>query len=302
VKNTTGILLNLPIPKTVGLNAPQQNAGEVQNKGWELTLGYKGSIGNDFKYSARFDLSDVKNEIIDLKDADWENQDNDNRILAYHVGQPIGAFYGYEYEGIFQSEAELNSHATQPSSATGLGDLMYKNIDDSDNEINADDRTIIGSSIPRYTYGINLSSSYKGFDLSIFVQGVGKVDVNTVQINKAPISQDGNFKEMHLDSWTPSNTGAEFPRLVRTTQNYVSSSYWIKSGAYMRLKNIQLGYTLPTLVSQKLGLPTLRVFASGQNLLTFSKLNDDGIDPENPQDSRYYPQVKVFTLGVNVDF
>ncbi len=301
VKNTTGILLNLPIPETVGLDAPQQNAGEVQNRGWELSLGYKGNVG-DFKYSARLDLSDVKNEIIDLKDADWEDQDNDNRILAYHVGESIGAFYGYVSEGIFKSEQELNAHATQPSSATGVGDLMYKNIDDSDNEINSNDRTIIGSSIPRYSYGINLASQYKGFDLSIFLQGVGKVDVNTVQINKAPISQDGNFKEMHLESWTADNTGADFPRLVRTTQNYVSSSYWIKSGAYLRLKNIQLGYTIPAPISQKIGIPSLRIFASGQNLLTFSKLNEDGIDPENPQDSRYYPQVKVYTFGINVDF
>ena len=107
---------------------------------------------------------------------------------------------------------------------------------------------------------------------------------------------------MHTDSWTPDNTDATFPRLSTYAQNYVSSSYWIKSGAYLRLKNIQIGYTIPVNVSQIVGIEKCRLYVGGQNLITWSKLNNDGIDPENPQDSRYYPQVKTFTFGINVGF
>ena len=300
IKNTDDILLQLPIPRTVGQNAPYQNAGSVENKGWEFSVGYKEQVSKDFKYAVRFNLSDVKNKITDLKDADWEDQDNDNRILAYHVGDPIGAFYGYEYEGIFQDEQQIADHATQPGTIAP-GDLMYKNLNDDDN-IDALDRTVIGSNFPRYTYGLNLSAGYKNFDLSAFFQGVGKVDVITVQSNKAPIDYDGNFKPIHKDSWTFDNKDASFPRLSTGKQNYVSSSFWIKSGAYLRLKNMQIGYTLPKTFVQYIGLSRCRFYVGGQNLLTWSKLTDDGIDPENPQDSRYYPQVKVYTFGVNVDF
>lgn len=300
IKNTDDILLELPIPKTVGQNAPYQNAGSIENKGWEFSIGYKKTVSNDFKYAARFNISDVKNKITDLKDTDWENQDNDNRILAYHVGQPIGAFYGYIADGIFQSETEIANHATQPGNVAP-GDLIYRNLND-DEVIDASDRTIIGSNIPRYTYGLNLNAGYKDFDFSVFFQGVGKVDVTTIQSNMAPTDLDGNFKPLHIDSWSTDNTDAAYPRLTTGSQNYVSSSYWIKSGAYLRLKNAQIGYSLPKSVINRIGISRCRFYVGGQNLLTWSKLTDDGIDPENPQDSRYYPQVKVYTFGVNVDF
>jgi TonB-linked SusC/RagA family outer membrane protein len=300
VKKTDDILLQLPIPLTVGQNAPYQNAGSVENKGWELTIGHRGNPSKDFKYEVQFNLSDVKNKITDLKDTDWEEQDNDNRIFAYHVGEPIAAFYGYEAEGIFKSTAEIEDHATQPGNIAP-GDLKYKN-QNTDENINASDRTIIGSDIPRYTFGLNLSASYKDFDFLLFFQGVGKIDVNTVQSNKAPISGDGNFKTIHTDSWTNDNQDASFPRLTTYTHNYVSSSFWIKNGAYMRLKNAQIGYTLPKSLTNSIGIDKCRFYLGGQNLFTWSKLNDDGIDPENPHDSRYYPQVKIYTIGVNVDF
>ena len=300
VKNTNDILLQLPIPKTVGQNAPYQNAGSVQNKGWEFSLGYKGAIQQKFKYNVQFNISDVKNKITDLKNADWERSNNDNVLRAYHVGEPIGAFYGYICDGIFQSQAQIDNHATQPGNVAP-GDLIYRDLNH-DGKIDASDRTVIGSDIPRYTYGLNINATYKNFDLSAFFQGVGKVDVTTVQSNRAPISQDGNFKKLHLDSWTPDNTSASFPRLTSYSHNYVSSSFWIKNGAYLRLKNLQIGYSLPKSFDRTVGIDRCRFYVSGQNLVTWSKLNKYGIDPENPDDSRYYPQVKVFSLGVNVDF
>ena len=300
IKKTDDILLQLPIPLTVGQTAPYQNAGSVQNNGWEFSLGYKGKISTDFKYGVRLNLSDVKNKITDLKNTDWESTDASNRILAYHMGEPIAAFYGYLSDGIFQNQSEIDNHATQPGDVQP-GDLIYRDLNN-DGVINADDQTVIGSNIPRYTYGLNLEASYKNFDFSVFLQGVAKVDVTTQQANAAPKNADGNFKPIHMDSWSSDNTDASFPRLTTGNQNYVSSSYWIKSGAYLRLKNAQIGYTIPQPIIQSIGLSNCRVYVGGQNLLTFSKLTDDGIDPENPQDSRYYPQVKIYTFGINVDF
>lgn len=301
VKVTSDILLSLPIPSSVGLGAPVQNAGEVENRGWEFTVGYRGQAFNDLRYGVRFNLSDVKNKITDLKDADFLQGNNDNIIWAYYEGHPIGAYYGYDSEGILRTDAQLTGHVTQFGNAVVKGDLGYVDHEP-DGNINSRDRTIIGSDIPRYTYGFNIDLAYKGLDFIAFFQGVGKVDVNTLQFNKAPTSADGNFRDFQQDNWREDNVGAEFPRLITSTQNYVSSSFWIKSGAYLRLKNIQLGYTLNSALTQKVGISRCRLYIAGQNLFTWSGLNDYGIDPENPTDNRYYPQVKTYTLGINVDF
>ncbi|WP_197492264.1 SusC/RagA family TonB-linked outer membrane protein [Arachidicoccus ginsenosidimutans] len=301
-KKTDNILLKLPILESVGLAAPYQNAGVVQNKGWELNVTYNNRIGSDFKYNITANLSDVKNKILDLKGADQITTANENpgEITTGKVtGQPIDAYFGYISQGIFQSESQVANHAFQ-SSQTGAGDLIYKDIDGNDT-VNANDRVYLGSNIPRYTFGLNIGMGYKGFDLTAFFQGVGKVSVNTVVMRRAPINSDGNFKAIHEDSWTPENTDATFPRIVNTLQNYSSSSYWIQNGAYVRLKSLQLGYKLPSKLLSKAGVSNLRVFVSGQNLFTWSKLESD-IDPEAPNENRYYPQVKVYTFGINVNF
>ncbi len=301
-KKTDNILLALPIPQYVGLPAPYQNAGVVQNKGWELNITYNGNIGSDFKYSITGNLSDVKNKILNLKGADQITTTNQNpgEITTGTVtGNPIGGYFGYISQGIFQSQQQVADHATQ-TAQTGPGDLIYKDVN-GDGKIDANDYVYLGSNIPRYTYGLNLALSYKHFDFSAFFQGVGKVSLNTVVMRRAPINSDGNFKAIHEDSWTPENTDATFPRLVNTLQNYSSSSYWIQNGAYLRLKSMQLGYTLPDKLLAKAGFSNLRVFVSGQNLFTWSKLESD-IDPESPNENRYYPQVKIYTFGVNVNF
>jgi len=298
IKNTDDILFLLPIPETVGLPPSQQNALSMQNKGWELALNYHGKAGRDFKYNIGVNLSDVTNKVTDMKGADFISTDNNNLTSAYKVGLPIGAFYGYQAQGIFKTQADVDAHATQPG-GTGPGDLIYMD-QDKDNAIGPKDRVYLGNSIPRYTYGINLGASYKGFDLGALLQGVGKADINTMSLKKAPVNTDGNFKTIHAAAWTPDDPNATFPRLVRSQQNYVTSSYWIESGAYLRLKSIQLGYTLPVAWTKKAGLSRLRIYVSGQNLLTFSKLESD-IDPEAPLTNRYYPQVKTYTFGLNVE-
>lgn len=305
VKNTNDILLFLPIAPSIGLDPSAQNAGKVRNKGWEIALNYRGKIG-ELNYNVGANLSDVRNRIIDIRNTDAISRDNNYIYTGLVTGNSIGSFYGYQVEGIFQNAAQVAGHATQPFPTTGAGDLIYKdqNGDKQVKEGAVDkggDMVYLGSNIPRYTYGINLGADYKNFDFTAFFQGVGKVDIHTLPIERAPTNTDGNFREEHLNSWTPANTGADFPRLVSTLQNYQSSSYWVKSGAYVRLKSLQLGYTLPSNIMKRAGFDRCRLYVSGQNLLTFSSLASD-IDPESPNDSRYYPQVKTFTFGLNVQF
>jgi TonB-linked SusC/RagA family outer membrane protein len=298
-KVTSNILLQLPIPETVGLGAPYQNAGKVGNKGWELALNYRDAVGKDFKFSVGASLADVRNKILDIKGTDAISTSGDGETsTAYKVGQPIGAYYGYMVDGIFQTQAQVAAHATQPG-AVGPGDFIYRDVN-GDGKIDDKDKVYLGSNIPRYTYGINLSASYKGFDFGAVLQGVGKVSVETVYLEQAPTSQDGNFRAAWANSWTPTNTGATLPRLVTSTQNYQASSYWVQSGAYMRLKSTQLGYTFPTNWTRNTVITKVRLYVSGQNLLTFSKLPSD-IDPETTG-SHYYPQVKIFTFGLNANF
>jgi TonB-linked SusC/RagA family outer membrane protein len=298
-KTTDNILYALPIPASVGFSPSYQNAGSMENKGFEFSVNYSGQIGEGFKFDVGANLSDVKNKITDLRGTDYLSTDNNNNTTGFFTGIPFGAYYGYETEGIFQTDAEVEGHATQ-SANTAAGDLIYRD-QNGDGVINAADRVYLGSNIPRYTYGFNLNLSYKGFDFSTLLQGVAKVDISTLVMERAPVSTDGNFKPIHQNSWTPTNTGAEFPRLVTSNQNYQASSFWINSGSYLRVKSMQLGYTLNPAISAKAGMSKLRFFASGQNLLTFSKLADD-IDPESPNENRYYPQVKTFTFGLNANF
>lgn len=299
-KRTKDILFNLPIPSSVGLEPTVQNAVSVKNSGWELAMNYQDQLGDEFKYSIGLNVSDVRNEITDLKGADQVTINSNNIATGNFVGRPISAFYGYQVAGIYQTADQVAQHAVI-SPSVGPGDLIYEDLNNDGVFDIVNDFAYLGSNIPRYNYGINLGASYKNFDFSAFLQGVGKVDVNTLNIEKARENLDGNIRSNWLDSWTPENTDAAFPRLITSAVNYQPSSFWIKSGAYLRLKNVSIGYTLPKSLLTKTFISNLRIFATGQNLLTFSSLPKD-VDPEAPNDIRYYPQVRTITFGLNANF
>ncbi len=299
-KRTKNILLKLPIPEYIGLEAPYQNAAAVKNTGIELNLTYNDHIGDDFKYNVGFNISHIKNEITDLKGTDYNSKDGNGLVTGNYVGRPIGAFYGYQADGIFQSADEVSKHATI-AGTVGAGDLIYRDLNNDGSFDNVNDYKYLGSNIPRITYGINLGASYKNFDFSAFLQGVGSVEINTLNLERAAVSQDGNFRTNWLDAWTPENTSAAFPRLTNNENNYQSSSFWVHNGSYLRLKNIQIGYRLPKSILDKTFINSLRIFAGAQNLFTVTSLPSD-IDPESPNDNRFYPLVRTFTFGLNATF
>lgn len=300
-KKTTGILLAVPVAATYGYKAPIQNAGTVVNKGWEFALGYNDTKG-DFSYNAAINAAFIKNEVTDLRGTG-------PIITGYtfqDVGYSVNSLYGYVADGIFQSADDVKKSPYQ-SATTAPGDLKYHDKDGNDT-INAADRQYLGNYFPKVTFGLNLGGSWKNFDVSIFMQGAAGVKTYIDAGKIGAVGGNANKPTSALlDTWTKENPGAELPRMwYNYKQNDPSgtpSSFWVKDGSYLRLKNLQVGYTIPEKLVKRIGLTKVRFYYSGQNILTFDHLYD-WIDPEASVKSSiyYYPQVKVHTFGVNVSF
>lgn len=302
IKNTSGILLALSLPEMVGTVGPTYvNAGEVRNKGFEFSLNYRNSIG-DFKYSINGNMATLKNEVIKLH----PNVPNLSGAFTRTIpGQPLNSFYGYKMEGIYQTAAEVTQHLYGTTNPNQLpGDIKFADID-GNGVINDNDKTYIGSPIPKFSYGVNLSGAYKGFDLSVFMQGVQGVDkYNDAKKITDFDSRPFNSSTAVLNSWTGPGTSNTMPR-VSTTDTGVSrvSSLYVEDASYFRLKNVELGYSFGDLIKKmKLGVQDVRFYVSGQNLFTSTKYT--GLDPESIDqiDMGTYPQSKAFLFGVNVRF
>lgn len=298
------MLLTVPIPILTGQSSPLVNAGGMENKGWELGITYRNKI-KDFKYDITANITDVKNNVTDLV-----NQELVDGLFISKVGSPLRSYYGYESDGLFQSAAEVAA-APLHSSSTKAGDIRYKDISGAagkpDGKIDNFDRKVLGNNFPRYEYSFNINTSWRGFDLNIFLQGVGKRDTY-LSGNGAWAFFPGDFiatgYKNHLDRWTPSNPGASYPRLTEagTGINFAQSDYWMKDGKYLRLKNLAIGYSLPTSTFKKLKVQQVRFYVSGQNLVTWDNY-PDGFDVEkNEQNGEFYPIMRTTTVGVNVRF
>ncbi|WP_057937537.1 TonB-dependent receptor [Algoriphagus resistens] len=313
-KDTDGILLTLYTSQLTGLNAPFQNAAVVTNTGWELGTNYEDKWG-DFELGVGFNLSDVKNEITDMKGQ------TSGTLLRQEEGYAINSIYGYLADGLYQSQEEIDAGPTQFGTLQP-GDIRFKDIagdfDDNNNpipdgKINDEDKVMIGSTIPRLTYAMNLNLGWKGIQLNAFFQGVGKVDGYLNSHYVIPAVNSSAVKTWQLDYWTAENTDAAFPRLSTTsTNNTQNSTYWMKSASYLRLKNIQLGYNIPSRLLEKIKLRKAFIYANGQNLFTKTDFWQ-GYDPEvnfnagadsgvSLGSGAYYPQVKMYSIGLDINF
>jgi TonB-linked SusC/RagA family outer membrane protein len=293
-KRTKDILLLLNIPAIIGLGPPSQNAGVVDNKGWELGINYRGAA-KSFRYDVGFNISDVKNTVVDMRGI------NQTNLTVNREGYSISSLYGLQAEGYFQTTDEVAAGAQQ-FGVIKPGDIKYKD-QNGDGIINNDDNVVFGSTIPRFTYGSTLNGYYKGFSLNIVLQGVGKADGYLYQQGIMPFFLGGTVQEQHKDHWTPDNTNAAFPRLAFSeANNEKNSSFWMRNASYLRLKNIQVSYTLPATLTQRAGIKNVRLFANGQNLLTWDKFWN-GYDVESPVGTgNSYPQVKMVSFGIDASF
>ncbi|NDV60457.1 TonB-dependent receptor [Bacteroides sp. 519] len=298
-KKTTDILMKLPMPGIFlgSLGAPYQNVGAVRNRGWEWSVMYNDSKG-DWNWHAGFNINHVKNKILEMGTlTESIGSNNINR-----VGEPIGAYFGYKAIGIYRTEADLqrtNSKGEvikQNGAAPKLGDIMYDDWND-DANITADDRVIIGNPFPSYSYGFNLGFGWKGLDFSTFWQGVAGIYryswETTTDIR-------GNLTDRWLDRYSETNPNGKMPALGNSTNDYYSS-FWLEKADYLRLKNLELGYTFNQFA--KLGISKLRVYFAATNLLTFTSL--DHWDPEKvSSDGRndIHPNSRTYSFGVNINF
>lgn len=302
VRRTEDILLRLPIPDIVGRTAPFQNAGVVENRGWEMAVGWQDDVG-EFNYGIDFNLSDNRNEVIDLVDTGPYIEGGGLGGRVIQEGSPINAWYGWEAVGLFSSYEQIDSHAQPAGQETHLGDIIFKD-QNGDGVINDEDRVVIGDPNPRYIFGLNLSAGWRNFDAGAFLQGVGKRDQYLgLGFAQGPVWENYT-SEWHKDYWTPENTDARIPAYYSNYNRnfYSTNSWWILDGSFVKLRNVQLGYTLPGNITERMGVERVRLYLTGKNLYTKHNLGI-GLDPEYPWTvADYYPQTKVFSIGTDIGF
>ena len=317
IKNTDGILLKVKLPDVLGVSEPYQNAGKVQNKGWELSLAWQDNIGKDFKYGVNFSLSDVKNKVVSV--GNTADDFSGNQIRA--VGYPIDSFWGYVADGLysiddFEYQVGNNTYILKEGvpviaeykSKVQPGDIKYKDLDGKDGITAVGDRTYLGSPIPRFTYTIGLNGSWKNIDFQAMIQGVGKCDGFINGTGRHAFMDIANYPQKeHLNRWTLNNPNenASYPRFTYN-ENYnqnTFSSFWLEDASYMRLKNIQVGYSIPTKgFLRKIFIDKCRFYFSGENLLTISDFFSS-YDPEVPvSEGGYYPVTASYSFGLSVTF
>lgn len=312
-KYTSDILAPVEVSSIMGRSVGQSNVGAVSNKGIEVNLTYNGRIGNSFRFSIAPNFTWVKNAVEKLANGATE-EINNNRI----VGQPIGIIYGYETDGLFVDQAEIDAAPEQLVGKSSLkpGYVKYKDISGPDGvpdgKVDAQyDRTVLGSTTPKFYYGLNLSASYKGFDFSALLQGLGGHKRLIGSYMAYAFYNGGQIQRWQADNcWTEATPDkwAEYPRLETLNMNNTNlqtSDYWIRNASFLRLKNVQIGYTLPKVWTKKIGLENVRVYISGQNLCSFNSFYK-GWDPENEigtgDSPSYYPINSIYSFGFNLKF
>ena len=312
------MLVQVPVPSSLGFpNIPWMNAGSVSNKGIELTIGYNGKAGKDFKYSIDGNISTYRNKVESL--GSGANIPGKGIHLGYYSytmtepGKPIGYFYGYKTDGVFQTQEEIdnyknNGQVVMPGAKPG--DLKFKDLN-GDGKLDDEDRTMTGNPHPDFTFGLTLSAEYKGFDVSAFFQGsVGNDLLNVLKYDI--YSGTGWYnapKDILTTYWNgPGSTNKNFGIDADSRMNLEMSDWYVEDGSYVRLKNLQIGYTIPSAITKKITINNLRVFVAAQNLFTITGYS--GLDPEigeinnNPQykgcDMGFYPQPRTFMFGISL--
>jgi TonB-linked SusC/RagA family outer membrane protein len=297
-KKTDDILLTVGLPAvSVGvINRTYVNAGEVSNKGFEFGVNLQNN-DHALKYGINGNIATLTNRVNKLQEF-VKNITDDYTHTKTEVGQPISSYYGYQFDGIYQNATEVSSHLFANANGSQPGDIKFKDLNN-DGQINADDRTFIGNPIPKITYGVSFNSEFKNFDLSFLLQGVEGVDrYNDLKQILNYDSRPFNSMVSVLDSWNGEGTSNTTPRVTFNNNGGGNvSSVFVEDASYLRLKNIEIGYTFNKTI---LGINDLRVYASGQNLFTITDYT--GLDPESTSliDKGTYPQSKSFIFGVKV--
>ena len=312
-KKTNSMLKEMSIPSYLGESKPWGNVGSMKNEGVELELGYKFNKG-DWNFGISANASYLKNELINLGNADgFEMYDNVHQIgnvSRAENGMPYPYFYGYKTNGIFQNKEQIDAYVNdkgqklQPNAVPG--DVIFVDFD-KNGEINDKDKTMIGKGTPDWTFGLNLNASWKNIDFSMLLSGAMGQEI--MDVTRRLDCRYVNLPAEFMNRWHGEGTSNTMPRFswANNNDNWRVSDLYVHNGSYARIKNIQLGYTLPSYLTQKIFIQKLRFYVAAENLLTMTSYK--GLDPELNGDERsngidrgYYPQARTFTVGVNLNF
>ena len=304
-KKTKDILVNMPGIAVMGEGSSQWiNAGEMENRGFEFNIGYRNQTHFGLKYDVTANISSYRNKITALPTTVAANGTFGGNGVKSVIGHPMGAQVGYVADGIFKSQEEIDSHATQEGA--GLGRIRWKDLT-GDGKITEADQTWIYNPVPDFTYGFNIYLEYKNFDFTAFFQGVQGVDIISDLKKETDIWAGLNIGFLNkgkrlLDAWSATNPDSNVPALSLSDNNNEKrvSSYWVENGSYLKLRTIQFGYNFPQTIASKLAMQRLRMYVSAQNLFTIKSSSFTGVDPENPNYG--YPIPLNITFGLNVTF
>lgn len=317
-KNTYDILLNPTTPLVFGTTMPRTNLGEMRNRGWELTLAYDLSAG-ETRHGFRFNLGDTKNKLVKFPGHEqiWHTEEI---WQVAREGLPLWSYFGYKFDGLYQSYQEIEDSAVPAGLTLHPGDIKRRDLND-DGVIDAKDRMVLGHAFPRYTFGFVYNFAWKGFDFSMFWQGVGKRETMIRGELVEPFHENYSYViyKHQLDFWSPVNTDAKYPRLSAQgsdsdTNNWSKdwgTDIFVFDMKYIRLKNLSVGYTLPQLLTRKVGIEKCRLYVNAQDLLTFCPTSF--VDPETSEfgtnfgggganSARNYPNIRYFGFGMELDF
>jgi TonB-linked SusC/RagA family outer membrane protein len=304
VRNNNNMLIALNEPAVLGVTPSTTNAASMRTSGWGFNIGWQDKVGK-VSYFANFNLDNNTNKITQYLGNVVVSAGTNTAIPGY----PINSIFGYVAQGYLQSQDEVAKHAFQDN-RTGAGDIIYKNVN-GDDKINQGNNTLsnhgdlvyLGNTSPRYNFGENMGITYKGFDFSVFFQGVGKRDFMPYAKSIVPFINSYRMPwAINLDYWTPTNPNAKFPRLYSGgTQNTVVSSHWIQNAAYIDLKNIQFGYTLPENLTKKAKITKARIYFSAQDIWQSTKAWYTYYNPESPDNASFeYPFFRSYAFGINL--
>jgi hypothetical protein len=318
IKTTNDLLIgNIPVSGILGVAAPGAagptiNAGTVRNSGFEFAIGFRGHVARDFKYRINYNLTTLKNEVLEVNNSTGTIAGGEYGVgqpspARMKVGQPIGYFFGYKTDGVFQTQQEVDSYLSQIElgAEAAPGDLKYVDVN-KDGKLTAADRTNIGNPIPDFTMGLNLSMDYKGFD---FVASAFASVGNDMIRNYERAQPNVNLHRRNLNRWTGTGTSNEVPRLTNgATTNKIFSDYYVEDASYLRIQNIQLGYTIPARLSKVIYMDKIRLYTGVSNLYTFT--NYTGFDPAASSgepigsgiDYGFYPAARTYNFGLNLNF
>ncbi len=302
-KKTSDILVQLPIPAVMGgVDSPWENVGEMVNTGFEFVLNYTNlkQMRNQFGYNIGLNFTYIDNEVTKFQGGKSPDQ-----LYLIREGYSYNTLYGYKAIGVYQSDEEAKEHMYDNSPTPKAGNLKYEDVNN-DGKLGYEDKQGLGNTIPKFTYGLSGAFHYKGFDLSYLFQGVAGVNLY-VQNNFTNLNLDTRMISTRWrDAWSPDNRDTNIPSLKfnNTWDNY-QSSFWVRNGSFLKLKNLQLTYTLPEQLLTRIGLQKVSVYANAQNVFTIADKDYEGYDPERNtfgSGNMVYPTPRIISFGVNLNF